>query len=320
MRWLLPLLLAVPLSAQTPDSVRTFRSEHLDSVKTWYTVTRRDTLWRTLADSVVVVDTTKPIPPSALKGVPLGAYYYPIDSLGKGSYTSTLLNASSDMRPTLDRLRAAKAHAVIQYPRSGVQKNGVWNAGQAKLFVAGLPDLGPYIADGTIVGFIVADDITSTSTTNGWGPGAPTRSRVDSMALPVATRWPQLCTFARAQATQLAGYSYKWLCGAWAQYKASYGNVTTFVATELASATASHLCLTTGWNLLNGGDGSSKIPGTLAGKWQMSGAELLKYGPVLAPQSVALLGWRWDATRKADKVALAALRPILDGIPRKVCR
>jgi hypothetical protein len=49
-------------------------------------------------------------------------------------------------------------------------------------------------------------------------------------------------------------------------------------------------------NLLDGGDGSSGVPGNRSERWEMSPAEVVRVGTVLAqtPYTCALLSWRYD--------------------------
>ena len=69
-------------------------------------------------------------------------------------------------------------------------------------------------------------------------------------------------------------------------------------------------------NYLNGGDGSSGIPGTELHPelWQMSAAELAHVGTVLAgaPYACALLSWRHHAPFESR----ADIRAALDSVAR----
>jgi hypothetical protein len=153
------------------------------------------------------------------------------------------------------------------------------------------PRLSPYIADGTIAGFMIGDDITASE----WGIQPPYLDRYDAIAAIVMGHHPKAVPMMRARAGQLSGYSWKNQVVAWAQYSFRKGEVNKFLADNLAAAAKLGITTIFGLNVLDGGDGSSKILGTYADKsaYQMTAVEILKFGKVLLPESPIFPTWRW---------------------------
>jgi hypothetical protein len=148
--------------------------------------------------------------------------------------------------------------------------------------------LAPYIADGTIVGLMIGDDISAPE----WGPKAPYLERYDVIAGAAQAHMPGINVLIRARPGELMGYAWKNKIVAWAQYSARRGDPVEYVAENQAIAAKLGTTTLFGLNVLNGGDGSSKTPGFPAGKWQMSAAEILAYGKVLLPKTHVFVTWR----------------------------
>jgi nucleoid-associated protein YgaU len=146
---------------------------------------------------------------------------------------------------------------------------------------------------------------------------------VEEMARYSKSIWPSLPTVVRAPPGWLrrSGLTWQYLDIAWAQWAAgseeSEGKTPEqFRDENVAEAKAQGLGLVMGMNLLNGGDGSSGEPGNRSGRWEMSAAEVVRVGTVLAetPYACAVLSWRYDAAFEQrpgtpaalDKVAAAA--------------
>jgi hypothetical protein len=93
-----------------------------------------------------------------------------------------------------------------------------------------------------------------------------------------------------------APVTYTHLDAAWFQYAARFGNPTTAIAAEITVAKSKRLGLVVSMNVLDGGNGSSGIPGYSAGKWKMSATEVRNYGTALLNQTYAcgFLTWMWD--------------------------
>jgi hypothetical protein len=80
-----------------------------------------------------------------------------------------------------------------------------------------------------------------------------------------------------------------------------------------------------GLNVLDGGNGSSGIPGTYGTKWAMSASELRTYGSVmLAPTYVCgFLMWKYTSayySRTDVKSAMSALSTLARNHPKTSCR
>jgi hypothetical protein len=90
--------------------------------------------------------------------------------------------------------------------------------------------------------------------------------------------------------------TYTHLDAAWFQYAARFGDPAAALATEVAAAKSKGLGLMVGMNVLDGGDGSSKLPGWSKGKWKMSATEITNYGiPLLSNSYVCgFIMWMWD--------------------------
>jgi hypothetical protein len=156
-----------------------------------------------------------------------------------------------------------------------------------------------------------------------WGGRGISAAEVEEMAQYSKSIWPSLPTAVRARPGWLkdAGFGWQYLDVAWAQWAGPNGNSGRRTAEQyrdenVAEAKALGLGLVFGMNLLDGGDGSSGVPGTIPGRWQMSPGEVIQVGTVLAqtPYACALLNWRYNPeferrpdTRAAlDSVAAAA--------------
>ena len=145
-------------------------------------------------------------------------------------------------------------------------------------------NLGPYIADGTIVAHFLIDEPHRAAK---WGGKIIPHATVEAMALYSKQIWPTMTTVTHTQTAWLASspITYRYLDASWGQYAASKGNVTTWAASEVASARSKGLGLVLGLNVLDGGNGSSRIAGWSSGKWAMSASELRTYGTAVLNQS-----------------------------------
>jgi hypothetical protein len=78
-------------------------------------------------------------------------------------------------------------------------------------------------------------------------------------------------------------------------------------------------------NVLDGGNGSSKIPGWSKGKWKMSATEVRTYGLSLLSNSYVcgFNMWMWDSAyygRSDIKSAMTVLSTKAKAHPRTSCR
>jgi hypothetical protein len=184
-------------------------------------------------------------------------------------------------------------------------------------------DFGPYVTEGLVLAHFLVDEPGAAAT---WGGQPISRATIEEMARYSKSIWPTLPTAVRAPPQWLlAGdTSYQSLDIAWAQWAGPLHGAGTGLTPEqfrdknVALAKQLGLGLVFGMNYLNGGDGSSGIPGTAShpNQWQMSPAELVNVGTLLiqAPYSCAFLSWHYapeylgrpDVRAALDSIAAAA--------------
>lgn len=285
-----------------------------------------DTVWCTPAG---VCTRERPEVPTAtivpvVRGVLLGAMTGPPEGLGGGIYNAVLLSGPKAYAG-LPEVRARGGKAVLYLARNPSRawdpalRDSVLSVEAVKKFLDGWPDISSYVADGTIWGIMVADDITGKDI---WGPGAPYLPEIDSLGLLVTQKWPGIRPIVRSPPTVLAKYRYqwRWVRWAWAQYAYRMGPVATYRDQNLAQAKALGLCLAFGLNTVNGGDGSSGI-GTPP-RSRMSAAEIVKYYSVFLPHTPIALHWEYrDEIDNAPdiKAAMRTVRAIADTTPAPSC-
>ena len=157
-------------------------------------------------------------------------------------------------------------------------------------------NLGPYIADGTILGHLLIDEPHLAAR---WGGKVISQATLEEMARYSKQLWPTMSTLVRVVPSWLgsASVTYTHLDAGWTQYTADKGDVTKWVTAEAGAASRKGLGLVVGMNVRNGGNGSSGIPGLTKGKWAMSASEIRKYGSALLAQSRAcgFYSWNYDS-------------------------
>jgi len=153
-----------------------------------------------------------------------------------------------------------------------------------------------YIADGTILGHYLIDEPHRAER---WGGKIISQAQIEAMAAYSKELWPNMPTLVRVVPSWLASapVTYTHLDAGWLQYAAGKGEVTQLVTAEVAAAKRMRLGLVVGMNVLDGGNGSSGIPGWTKGKYAMSATEVRSYGTALLNQSYAcgFYMWSWDA-------------------------
>lgn len=265
-----------------------------------------------LADTSTVT-VTVPLGSGPAGGTPFGAFHVPMDSLNSTSlsYTSAALTAYPPyLTRDLEKARARNGRVILAIRRSKTKDANGLSVAATRAELAAWPDISSYLADGTVIGVYVSDDILSTE----WGPNGPYLSRIDSLAREVKLRWPDAITMVRAKPSELSGRSkWLWLETAWAQYRGPYRDPPPkqFAEREVVSAKAQGLGLVIWFNTLNGGCGPTTaclpgVPGTsLLGtysnaaevrRYQMSAAEVLNYGTAFLaePLNCAAIAWQYS--------------------------
>lgn len=153
-------------------------------------------------------------------------------------------------------------------------------------------NLGPYITDGTIVGHYLIDEPHRAQR---WGGRAISQKTLEEMAQYSKQLWPGMTTLVRVVPSWLtsAPVTYRYLDAGWAQYTAAKGDAAKWVAAEAAAAKRKGLGLVVGLNVINGGNGSSRIRGD-AGDWSMSADEIRKYGYAMLGDAHACAFFNWQ--------------------------
>jgi hypothetical protein len=179
----------------------------------------------------------------------------------------------------------------------------------------------PYVAEGLVLAHFLMDEPGAEGT---WGGQRLSRAVVDSMASYSKSIWPSLPTAVRAAPSWLAAgdTTYRDLDIGWAQWSGPNRGPSAGTTPEefrdrnVAYAKRLGLGLVVGLNYLNGGDGSSGLPGTgdRPGLWQMSAGEIEHAGTVLAgaPYVCAFISWQHEV----GFVSRPDIRPALDSVAR----
>jgi hypothetical protein len=211
---------------------------------------------------------------------------------------------------------------------SYVMTNGVFDLNKWKSLVSRFKkaNLAPFISDGTLMGHFLIDEPHRSAK---WGK-VVTQATVEAMAAYSKSIWPNLTTFVRVAPTWLASapVTYRALDAGWLQYTYGKGQAAQTVAAEISAAKSKGLGLMVGLNILDGGNGSSKVAGWSRGKYAMSATEIRDYGTALLNQSYACGFYNWmyqdmglNYFNRVDiKSALAALSTKAKAHVRTSCR
>lgn len=251
------------------------------------------------APGLVLIDTR-----SASPGIVFGVNNMENPQLN-GTYTGAVLSGSLDPNNIMSKLagaRAKGARLVLKLCKGRddyvTNADGTFSLSKWKTLVSRYRSLalGPYIADGTILGHYLIDEPHRASR---WGGKAISPATLEAMAQYSKQIWPDMTTMVRVAPTWLASFSitYRYVDAGWAQYASGKGEVTNWIADEVAAAKRKGLGLVVGMNVLDGGNGSSNIPGWTKGKYAMSATELRTYGTALLAQSYGcgFYNWQYDA-------------------------
>jgi hypothetical protein len=256
-------------------------------------------------DSAVLIDTTGI---STLTGTAPGIVFGTIQiptSLINSVQTGTLVGGEIDPVNVLTYLSATRAKGgriVIKLcrGRDDFVKNpdGTFSFTKWKALIDRYRtvNLAPYINDGTILGHYLIDEPHRTAR---WGGKIIPQATLEAMAKYSKQIWPGMTTFVRVAPSWLAGVSttYTYLDAGWLQYESWMGSVSTKLASEVAAAKRKGLGLAVGLNVLDGGNGSSKVAGWTRSKYKMSASEIRTYGTALLSQtySCGFYNWMWDS-------------------------
>ncbi len=238
---------------------------------------------------------------STHQGIVFGNYNMKHRDLN-GTYTGSMQGLEpSWLMSELVLARSKRARMILKMVGGSDDRvkssNGRFSLDKWKALVYKFKSLGltTYINDGTLMGVFLIDEPHNKSK---WGGVEIPHATVEAMAKYVKTLWPAMTTFVRARPTWLAKttMTFNYLDAGWFQYEAQYmGDVTLATNNEVAAAKRKGLGIVVGLNVLNGGNGSSKIRGTTSGKYKMSATEIRNYGTVLLNQTYAcgFFNWTW---------------------------
>lgn len=237
---------------------------------------------------------------SSLPGITFGSFNLPASSLtsvhtgsmlGGPLSPNNIVSVLTETRSKGGRLVAKLCKGRDVYVKNS---NGTFSFTKWKALVDQYRsvNLAPFIADGTLLGHYLIDEPHRASR---WGGQAISQSTLEAMAAYSKGIWPTLSALVRVAPSWLAQapVSYTHLDAGWLQYAAGKGDVTQLVTAEVAAAKRKGLGLLVGLNVMDGGNGSSKIAGVTKGQYAMSATELRTYGNVLLNQSYACGFYMW---------------------------
>lgn len=236
----------------------------------------------------------------------------------------------SNIMTWLSGARAQNARVVVKLckGRDDYVKNsdGTFSLSKWKSLVSRYKNmnLGPYISDGTILAHFLIDE---PHRANRWGGRPISQATLEAMAKFSKEIWPTMTTVVGEEAGWLASssVSYRYLDASWPQYTAGKGDVTRWVDAEVAASQKKGLGMIIGMNVMDGGNGSSRIRGRTPGKYAMSASELRNYGSVLIGKSYmcGYYSWTFDSNyygRTDIKSAMADLSSKAKKHARTSCR
>lgn len=284
----------------------------------------------TLADTAAVRATGAPGSGSA--GMPLGAFDLLPEQLSPPFSSSVLSESPDHVLRHLAEARESGAKLIVNFAggsfsnvqsADGTFSYALWKE-RVDRFLPLKKQIGEYVSDGTLLAFMMIDEPHSAPS---WGGEIVPHAMLEQMARYSKSIWPDLATTVRTHATWLNGAKFRWrsLDAAWAQYSARRGDVSTYVAANVTAAREAGLGLIVGMNVLDGGDGSSRQPGTYRGAYSMSPAEISAYGRVLAahPYACSLQLWKYDPIfmqRPDIKTALSEVADLAGRHPHSPCK
>jgi hypothetical protein len=240
---------------------------------------------------------------SAPAGIVLASSQLPVTLLNSVQ-TGTILPTS----PTkiLDYLRSVKARGgrvLIKLYGSELaieNADGTFNLAKWKTMVGRYRSVNftSYITDGTIVGHYFIDEPHYPSR---WGGKIIPQATVEEMAKYSKQLWPTMATIVSAPPAWFASTSltYTHLDAAWAMYLTEKStDPVGWAARQVTLAKKKGLGLFGGLNVLDGGNGSSGVRGTVPRGWNMTASELKTYGSAMLAQSYicGFSMWKYTAT------------------------
>lgn len=251
--------------------------------------------------------------PSPAAGVPFGPYALPVSKMA--SFSGALRGATpSNVVVTATAARKAGARVVLRLTGSDLTNGDgsfsltKWKAALDRY--AGV-DLSSFVSDGTLAGHLL---VQNPQNAGAWGGQWISYATLEEMARYSRQRWPALPTVVQASPAWLAANPSPWqyLDASSVMYSGSAGDAGAWVTGQANAAAKGGLGLVVSMNVLNGGTSASGLPGTLPGKYAMSGSQLRAWGSALVAHGrvCGLFLSRYDATyfgRSDVKEAVAAV-------------
>jgi hypothetical protein len=269
---------------------------------------------------------------SRLPGLVFASFGMGNESLDK-VHTGWMAGGALDPKNILSKLSGARARGgrvviKLSMGRDRYVKNadGTFSLTKWKSLVSRFKsvNLGPYIADGTIIGHYLIDEPHRAQR---WGGRAISHTTLEEMAKFSKELWPQMTTIVRVAPSWLASapFSLKYVDAGWTQYRASHGDAAKWVASETRAAERAGLGLVVGMNVLDGGDGSSRQRGYTRSKWAMSASEIRKYGSAMlgSQRACGFFNWTHDSdfyNRSDIRSAMAEVSSKARSHARTSCR
>lgn len=257
----------------------------------------------------------------------------------RSKYFTSLYRATKqglDPQFLMDELRIAKSRGgrmALEMASKGDERiqnaDGTFSYAKWKALVDGYKayNFNSYITDGTLIGHFLVDEPENVKK---WGGKAIPYTTIEAMAKYSKQLWPSLTTFVRAPPKWLAQASinFTYLDAGWVQYAYWKGNVTQWIAAEVAAAKVKRLGLMAGMNVLDGGNGSSHIRGWLSYRWAMSAVEVKTYGTAIIaqPYVCGFIAWTYlyqgaDYFNRTDvKSSMTALSTQANNHAQTSCR
>jgi hypothetical protein len=261
-------------------------------------------------------------------GIPFASFDLDNELLGAPYKGSVRLPGPRDILSLLPKVRAKGGQVMVMLSNHDTyvqNSDRTFNLEKWKQQVARFKDVNfqPYLADGTLIGFLLIDEPEDPSN---WGGRTIPPATVEEMARYSKELWPGLTTFVRSKPAYLAstGMKFKYLDAGWAMYQSWQGDVSAWVKSQVTAAKAAGIGLIVGLNVLNGGTAASGIKGTKGKFYAMSATQLTSWGSILLnePYACGFFNWKYDSKYNARpdiQDAMAALVRMADAHPRTPC-
>jgi hypothetical protein len=240
---------------------------------------------------------------AAPAGIVMASSQLPVNLLSS-VYSGTILPTSpSAILSYLSQVKARGGRVLLKLHGSEQaieNADGTFNFDKWKSMVSRYRTVNftPYITDGTIVGHYFIDEPNYPSR---WGGKMIPQATVEAMAKYSKQLWPTMATIVSAPPAWFANTSltYTYLDAAWAMYLTEKStDPVGWAARQVTLAKKKGLGLFGGLNVLDGGNGSSGVRGTVPRGWNMTASELKTYGSAILAQSYicGFSMWKYTAT------------------------